>query len=154
MSRWQFSAVDVSSPQLPGQATVATPACVKLSWLVLSDTGRGMRLVMAASVTRPVCCSCSGSGHHLECPPAVLQCCSVQRPNSSSGTWPRPTANSSREQGPGLLPSPGYFAITNRTYTSHLKWNAYSFLFFSWSGITGCLLAIGIIRTLPHHQPG
>lgn len=112
LSRLQFSAVDVSSPQLPGQATVATPACVKLSGLVLSDTGRGMRLVMAASVTRPVCCSCSGSGHHLECPPAVLQCCSVQRPNSSSGTWPRPTANSSRGRGRvccqvrGILPSP------------------------------------------------
>ena len=66
-----------------------------------------MRLVMAASVTRPACCSCSGSGHHLECPPAVLQCCSVQRPNSSSGTWPRPTANSSA--GAGSVAKSGVF---------------------------------------------
>ena len=79
---------------------------------------------MAASVTRPVCCSCSGSGHHLECPPAVLQCAAAQQQQRDLA----PTNSKQQpEQGPGLLPSPGYLAITNRTYTSHLKWNLVEF---------------------------
>ena len=67
-----------------------------------------MRLVMAASVTRPVCCSCSGSGHHLECPPAVLQCAAAQQQQRDLA----PTNSKQQRRGRvccqvrGILPSP------------------------------------------------
>ena len=63
-----------------------------------------MRLVMAASVTRPVCCSCSGSGHHLECPPAVLQCAAAQQQQRDLA----PT-NSKQQPGAGSVAKSGVF---------------------------------------------
>ena len=125
--------------QLP---LLATPACVRChppplrdGWdQVLTDTGDAGDVAAAASVTRdrrgqaalaaPGRCAAAVlqacSGHHLECPPAALH-----RPLNSSGTWPRPTANSSSSSGGAgccqvldIFPS-----RTQLTLPTHLTWN-------------------------------
>ena len=111
----------------------------------------------AASVTRPACsmvCSCSGSGHHLECPPAVLQCCSQPRPLNSSGTSPRPTANSSSGGGAGSVAKSWLFS-QNRTELTPRTLEMEHSVFFSslLMGLLGVCWCSGLLKTL-HHQPG
>ena len=139
MSRLQFSAVrkvlcrapgtevsTVSQPwqwrrvlwQLPGPATTL-PSCQRRMCVldpVSSDD------TMAASVTRlpgqaGAVCSCK-LAVAITSSAAVLQGAAAQQQQQRD----LDTTNSKQRpgRGPGLLPSPGYFPITNRTYTLHL----------------------------------
>ena len=104
----------------------------------------------AASVTRlrPACsmvCSCrlqacSGSGHHLECPPAVLQCAAAQQQQ-------RDLAPTNSSAGAGSVAKSWLFS-QNRTELAPrtLKMEHSSFLFFLVDGIAGCFLALGITK--------
>ena len=69
--------------------------------------------------------------------PRVPSCSAAVCSGPTAAAGPGPDQQQTAAQGPGLLPSPGYFAITNRTYTSHFKLNiSYSVFFFFPGGIT------------------
>ena len=137
---------------MPGRMLpLATPACVLAP--VLSHTRRRRQHLLPGSGQPAAWCAAAGCKLAVAVAitsSALLQCCSVQRPNSSSGTWPRPTA----AQGPGLLPSPGYFPRTGQNlHPGHLKWNTQVFFSSLLMGLPGVFWHSGLLNTTLHHHP-